>query len=243
MTQIKQLLLLFCILCSVGCNTTPSPEDTSDEPIVDTTPRQKVKISTTYGDMVFELFNETPLHRDNFIQLAKDNFYDSLMFHRVQKNFMIQGGDPTSRGIVNPEQVLGEGKLDYTIPPEINSKFVMRQGALVGFHDGVGRNPSKASNGAQFMVIHGQPLKAYQLQDIAEKNSMQYTPDQIMLYERYGGTPIMDGKYTIFGQLIKGQHVLDKIVHAKTLRMQDAKMPDRPVDDIRMQVEVLGLND
>ena len=133
----------------------------------------------------------------------------------------------------------GDGKLDYTIAPEINADFVMRQGALVGFHEGVGKNPSKASNAAQFMVIHGQPLKAYQLQDMSEKNSMQYTPNQIMLYEKHGGSPTLDGKYTIFGQLVEGQYVLDKIVSVKTYRMQDGTLPDRPVEDIRMQVELV----
>lgn len=238
----KNILCLLLLVGLIACNN-DNPADNGEqqdgEEIVDNTPRQKVKIATNYGEMVFELFNETPLHRDNFIKLAKENFYDSLLFHRVQKNFMIQGGDPTSRGEVEPIQVLGEGKLDYTIEAEINPKFIMRQGALVGFHEGIGRNPSKASNAAQFMVIHGQPLKAYQLQDMAQKNNMQYTPNQIMLYEKYGGSPTMDGKYTIFGQLISGQHVLDKIVNAKTFRMQDPKMPDRPVEDIRMTVDVV----
>lgn len=239
--MLRNILYFLLLIGLVACDNEPTTDEQQQQEteVIDNTPRQKVKITTNYGEMVFELFNETPLHRDNFIKLAKDNFYDSLMFHRVQKNFMIQGGDPTSRGQVEPTQVLGEGKLDYTVAAEITPKFIMRQGALVGFHQGVGKNPSKASNATQFMIIHGQPLKSYQLQDLAQKNNMQYTPNQIMLYEKYGGTPVMDGKYTIFGQLISGQHVLDKIVHAKTLRMIDPKMPDRPVEDIRMMVEII----
>ncbi len=238
----KNIFFLLLLLSLGACNTSSTETTTDDEAakaIIDNMPRQKVKISTQYGDMVFELFNQTPMHRDNFIKLTKEGFYNDLMFHRVQSNFMIQGGDPNSKGEVKPEQILGDGKLDYTIAPEINADFVMRQGALVGFHEGVGKNPSKASNAAQFMVIHGQPLKAYQLQDMSEKNSMQYTPNQIMLYEKHGGSPTLDGKYTIFGQLVEGQYVLDKIVSVKTYRMQDGTLPDRPVEDIRMQVELV----
>ncbi len=215
----------------------PNPEENPD-PIIDNTPRTKVRIQTIYGDMVFELFNETPQHRDNFIKLAKEGFYDSLMFHRVQRNFMIQGGDPDSRGEVKPEQLLGMSQLKYTIPAEIIPSFVMRQGALVGFHEGVSKNKSKASHGSQFMVIHGQPLRGYQLQDVSEKNGMQYTPEQIQLYEKYGGTPSMDSKYTIFGQLVEGLYVLNKIVAVKTYRSQDPVLPDRPLKDIRMTVKI-----
>ena len=115
----------------------------------------------------------------------------------------------------------------------------MRQGALCGFHSGVGLHPDKSSHPSQFMLIHGQVLKAYQLQDLSIKNQMDYTPEQIELYEMYGGSPQLDGKYTIFGQIIEGLHILDKIVHAPTHRSLQSNLPDRPVDDIRMVVKVI----
>jgi len=239
-------IILFISGAMIACNSdTPSTEEEEEngqdnqEETVNTQARQRIKISTQYGDMVFELFNETPKHRNNFIKLAQEGFYDSLMFHRVQLNFMIQGGDPDSRGEVKPEQMLGARALNYTIPAEINEKFIMRQGALVGYHQGGKKNRKKASHGSQFMVIHGQPLRKYQIQDISQENGFQYTDQQIKLYEQYGGTPQMDGKYTVFGQLVEGRHVLHKIVNVKTYRMQKPTWPDRPLEDIRMTVTVL----
>lgn len=226
------IIALFFVACS------PDVVENSENAI-EKLPRPRVSITTQYGEMVFELFNETPLHRDNFLKLVKEGFYDSLLIHRVQSNFMIQGGDPDSRGEVAPNQLLGSGGDDKRIAAEIMDKFVMRQGALCGFHNGVGHHPDKSSNAFQFMIIHGQPLKGYQLQDYSVKNGINYTPQQILLYEKYGGSPQLDGKYTIFGQLLEGVHVLDKIVQVKTHRDVTPGLPDRPLEDIRMIVKVL----
>lgn len=226
-------LLFFVVLLlfySCGSSTTDASNNST---------RPKVSIKTSYGEMIIELFNETPLHRDNFLKLAKAGFYDSLMFHRVQPFFMIQGGDPDSKGHVEPNQLLGMDNAEDRIPAEINPNFIMRQGALCGFHSGVGLHPDKSSHPSQFMLIHGQILKAYQLQDVSIKNQMDYTKEQIDLYEMHGGSPQLDGSYTIFGQIIQGIHVLDKIVNAKTYRSIKANLPDRPVDDIRMVVKVI----
>ncbi|BDS14078.1 peptidylprolyl isomerase [Aureispira anguillae] len=231
----KIIYVLFGLgLFFAACTNSSTPPD-----LVIEQPRTKVSIQTQYGEMLIELFNETPKHRDNFLKLVKEGFYDSLLFHRVQPNFMIQGGDPESKGAVAPDYWLGNGNTKDRIPAELNSKFIMRQGALCGFHKGVGHQPDKSSNGSQFMIIHGQALKAYQVKEISLKNKVNYTPEQIHLYEMYGGTPQYDNTYTVFGQIIKGMNVLDKIVQAKTHRSVDPTLPDRPIEDIRMIVNIV----
>jgi cyclophilin family peptidyl-prolyl cis-trans isomerase len=231
-------LLFLLVFNACTSETTPnndSEDNTSTE--IEAMPRQKVSIKTQYGEIIVELFNETPKHRDNFLKLAKEGFYDSLMFHRIQPNFMIQGGDPDSRGIVPASQALGLNDSIERIPAEINPNFIMRQGALCGFHTGLGRHPNRSSNGSQFIIIHGTPIKGYQLNQAALTNNMDYTPDQIHLYEMYGGSPQLDGRHTIFGQILEGTHILDKIVHAKTHSPGEGKLPDRPIEDIRMIVK------
>lgn len=226
------LMGLFLSACTPNSNNQELPETPE-------LPRPKVSIHTQYGEMIVELFNETPKHRDNFLKLVQEGFYDSLLFHRVQPNFMIQGGDPSSRGIVPPEKLLGTYDSLPRIPAEINSKFIMRQGALCGFHTGIGHHPDKSSNGSQFMIIHGQALKSYQIKEFSLKNKIDYSPEQIQLYEMYGGTPQYDNMYTVFGQIVEGMHVLDKIVQAPTHRSVDPNLPDRPIEDIHIHAKIL----
>lgn len=233
------LFLLMGLLISACTPSTPSDPVVEEREAIEALPRPKVSITTQYGKIVLELFNETPKHRDNFLKLAQEGFYDSLLFHRVQPNFMIQGGDPDSRGSVPPEQYLGMGNADNRIPAEISSKFILRQGALCGFHTGVGHHPDKSSNGSQFMIIHGQPLKGYQVKELSLKTKVDYTPEQIKLYEMYGGTPQYDNRYTVFGQIVEGLPVLEKIAQAKTYRSTDGTLPDRPIEDVRMIVKVI----
>lgn len=239
MQQAFYLFLLLGLLISACTPSAPSDPVKAEQEAIEALPRPKVSITTQYGEIVLELFNETPKHRDNFLKLAQEGFYDSLLFHRVQPNFMIQGGDPDSRDSVPPEQYLGMGNAENRIPAEISSKFIMRQGALCAFHTGIGHHPDKSSNGSQFMIIHGQPLKAYQVNQLSLKTKVDYTPEQIKLYEMYGGTPQYDNMYTVFGQILEGLPVLEKIVQAKTYRSIDGKLPDRPIEDIRMIVKVL----
>jgi peptidyl-prolyl cis-trans isomerase B (cyclophilin B) len=233
------LFLLMGLLISACTPSTPSDPVVEERDAIEALPRPKVSISTQYGEIILELFNETPKHRDNFLKLAQEGFYDSLLFHRVQPNFMIQGGDPDSRDSVPPEQYLGMGNSENRIPAEISSKFIMRQGALCAFHKGIGHYPDKSSNGSQFMIIHGQPLKGYQVKELSLKTRVDYTPEQIKLYEMYGGTPQYDNMYTVFGQVLEGMPVLEKIVQAKTHRSVEPTLPDRPIEDIRMVVKVI----
>ena len=233
------LFLLMGLLISACTPATPSDPVAEERDAIEALPRPKVSITTQYGEIILELFNETPKHRDNFLKLAQEGFYDSLLFHRVQPNFMIQGGDPDSRDSVPPEQYLGMGNAENRIPAEISSKFIMRQGALCAFHTGIGHHPDKSSNGSQFMIIHGQPLKEHQVKDLSLKTKVDYTSEQIKLYEMYGGTPQYDNMYTVFGQLIEGLPVLEKIVQAKTYRSIEPTLPDRPIEDIRMVVKII----
>ncbi len=152
---------------------------------------------------------------------------------------MAQGGDPDSRGEVSPETFLGMHQMEYRIPAEINPQFLMRQGALCGYHSGIGAHPDKSSNGSQFMLIHGQPVRAYQLQAIGLEQKRSYTPEQILTYEQYGGLPKYDGKYTVFGQVTDGLDILEQIVQVPTHRSVDSQLPDRPLEDIRMTITIL----
>lgn len=235
--------LLLGLLLFTACETTPEAPEISQEEqqaaAIAALPRAQVKITTQYGDMVVELFNETPQHRDNFLKLVKDGFYDSLLIHRVQPNFMAQAGDPESRGEVPADQFLGMHQMDYRIPAEINPKFLMRQGALCGYHRGVKAVPDQSSNGSQFMLIHGQPIREYQLKAIGLEKNRTYSPEEIATYEQYGGLPQYEGKYTIFGQIVEGLKVLDQIVQVPTHRSVNSSLPDRPLEDIYMTMTVL----
>lgn len=248
--KVKYLSLPYWGLLAIGlfsfgaCESAPQKEPTLSKEAqkaaaIAALPRAKVKITTLYGEMIVELFNETPLHRDNFLKLVKEGFYDSLLIHRVQPNFMAQAGDPESRGNVPVDQFLGMHQMEYRVPAEINPKFLMRQGALCGYHSGKAAHPDKSSNGSQFMLIHGQPIRAYQLQAIGLEQNKTYTPKQINIYEQYGGLPQYDGDYTVFGQLIEGLKVLDKIVQVPTHRSVKSNLPDRPLKDIHLTMTIL----
>jgi cyclophilin family peptidyl-prolyl cis-trans isomerase len=237
-------ILMLGILFLGACgNDGPSAPTLSEEEkkaaAIAALPRAKVQITTQYGKMVVELFNETPQHRNNFLKLVKEGFYDSLLIHRVQPNFMAQAGDPTSRGEVPPEQFLGMHQMDYRIPAEIHPQFLMRQGALCGYHSGLQAHPDKSSNGSQFMLIHGQPIRAYQLKAIGLEQNRTYSPEQIAIYEQYGGLPQYDGKYTVFGQIVEGLKVLEQIVQVQTHRSVNSQLPDRPLEDIHLQMTIL----
>lgn len=246
MLYYRYLFLIGGLLWALASCTAPATPDEDIDPetarlqaIADSIaalPRAQVQIETRHGSMTIELFNETPLHRDNFVDKVKSGFYDSLLIHRVQPNFMAQGGDPDSRGEVPEEQFLGTRQLKYTIPSEIQPGFILRHGALCGFHN---NHPDKASHGSQFMLIHGQPLRTYQIKQVGLEKNREYTPEEIATYEQYGGLPQHDGKYTVFGQVIKGEKVLDQIVYAPTLRSTNSSLPDRPIEDIRLRMTLL----
>jgi peptidyl-prolyl cis-trans isomerase B (cyclophilin B) len=241
-----------------------------------------VTIKTDYGNMIAILYDETPKHKENFIKLAKEHYFDSTLFHRVIEGFMIQGGDPDSKK-AQPGQPLGRGGPGYTIDAEFNPKFFHHKGALSAARLGDAQNPSKASSGSQFYIVQGRKMSEAEVtmdqmklnqalqqffQDPANRaaydsgaaiyntgdmnlyqdfivrllpriekstginTEKQVAPEVLKAYTTVGGAPTLDGGYTVFGKLIKGEDVLDKIAAVP-------KGPgDRPLQDVRMTVTV-----
>lgn len=240
-----------------------------------------ITIKTKYGDMVAVLYDETPKHKENFIKLAQEHFFDSTLFHRVIEGFMIQGGDPESKSAV-PGQPLGRGGPGYTIEAEFNPKFIHERGALSAARLGDQQNPTKASSGSQFYVVQGTKMTEAELKNDATKYDMAlqqffkndankpvydsivalYQSGDMQRYQEYlmqikprvesatgmsttqevslerlkayttvGGAPSLDGGYTVFGKVIKGLEVVDKIA-----AVQKGPGGERPLEDIRMTV-------
>lgn len=191
-----------------------------------------VKIETTMGDMVVKLYNETPKHRDNFIKLVKEGSYNDLLFHRVISNFMIQGGDPNSRN-AKPGQMLGDGGLDYTIPAEFNPALFHKKGALAAARQGDEVNPNKESSSCQFYIVQGNLWDANRLKMVEQRMGKSFSPEQAEVYATVGGTPFLDGDYTVFGEVVEGMDVIDKIASVKCGAM------DRPVEDVKMRMTII----
>lgn len=184
-----------------------------------------IEITTNYGTMIARLYNNTPLHRDNFIKLVKQGFYDSLLFHRVISGFMIQGGDPTSKNAA-ADAMLGAGEVPNapTIPAEFNKNLIHKKGALAAARD---NNPDKKSSNCQFYIVQGKKM------DTAQLGNNNYTHQQKEIYQRIGGTPFLDNNYTVFGEVFIGMDVIDKIAATKTGNA------DRPLENVRMKMRVI----
>lgn len=243
----------------------------------------KVKISTSYGDIVVRLYDETPAHRDNFLKLAREGFLNGTLFHRVIKEFMIQGGDPESKGAPKG-RMLGSGDAGYTLPAEFNPALYHKRGALSAARQGDQVNPEKRSSGCQFYIVWGKTYSQGQMGQLARQMEMQAVQsvfnelamqrrDQIMdmrrnrdreglsalqdelvaeanaivtekglgkmseeqkkVYTTVGGTPFLDGQYTVFGEVEEGLELVGKIQEVAT----DGN--DRPLEDIAMTVSVV----
>ncbi len=197
-------------------------------------PRPEVLLETTEGNIRIALYNETPRHRDNFLRLVDEHFYDSLLFHRVISNFMIQAGDPDSRH-AEPGAELGEGDLGYTIEPEFRLPDIYhRRGVVAAAREGDDVNPEHRSSACQFYIVCRKTLstatlKQVQLRlDTLTNNQVKLTPEQISTYRRIGGTPHLDGQYTVFGEVVEGMDVVDRI------QRKDTDDNDRPVYDVRI---------
>ena len=191
-----------------------------------------VKIETSYGDIVVKLYNETPRHRDNFIKLVREGVYNDLLFHRVIKNFMIQGGDPNSRN-AKPGQMLGNGTLGYTIPAEFNPSLIHKKGALAAARMGDDVNPKKESSSCQFYIVQGEKWDGSRLRMVELQSGKTFTKEQAEVYATVGGTPFLDGEYTVFGEVVEGLDVVDKIAGVPCDPM------DRPVTDVKMKMTVI----
>ena len=247
-----------------------------------------VLIETDHGNIKIKLYNETPQHRDNFLKLAKEGFYDGTLFHRVIKDFMIQGGDPDSKTAA-PGQQLGSGGPGYTVPAEINTQFAHTKGKLSAARQGDQVNPERRSSGSQFYIVHGRTFSPADLDMMAMRanqqaeitmchnflrlpenkemmdkwnqlaqardnaglqtmvseiipkaeatqgklQKMEYTEEQKQAYQSLGGAPHLDGQYTVFGEVVEGLDVIDKIAAV------DVNQGDRPLQDVKMKMTVL----
>jgi cyclophilin family peptidyl-prolyl cis-trans isomerase len=183
-----------------------------------------VLISTSMGDIKVMLYNETPLHRDNFLELAKSGKFDGSVFHRVINRFMIQGGGSASVGTIDnrPE-----------IPAEINAKFIHKKGALAAARTGDHVNPERKSSGSQFYIVQGQTYPVDRVTQMQERSGVTYTEEQKKVYAELGGTPHLDMQYTVFGEVIEGLDIVDKIAAVKT------HQADVPVEAIPMKVTII----
>jgi peptidylprolyl isomerase len=251
--------------------------------------KETVLIETSYGIMKIKLYEETPIHKANFLKLVKEQYFDSLLFHRVINQFMIQGGDHLSK-YAKAEDSLGHGEIGYSLPAEFNRKLIHKKGRLAAARDGDDINPKQESSPSQFYIVMGkqrtiEDLKKYEeridkahymrclrsfmqsnegkqlnsekerlttenkmdsaalvtahIESLIEKEHLKtakykFNDEQIKTYTTVGGTPHLDGSYTVFGEVIEGLEVIDKIAGVKT----DNR--DRPLEDIRMKVRLMN---
>jgi len=191
---------------------------------------QFVRISTDKGSCVVLLYNQTPLHRDNFVKITQEGKLSETLFHRVIKSFMIQGGDPDSK-TAKPGQALGDGDWGYTVPAEFRDSLYHKKGVIAAARDDI---PSKASSACQFYLAQGKVFTDEQL-DLLEQNKLKRKIPtwQREVYKTLGGIPHLDQNYTVFGEVVQGIEMIDTIAAVKT------GAADRPVEDVRMTVTVL----
>lgn len=279
--MIRNLILFATIVISMAAcskaKSEPANEQTSIESEMENKATQadsanvRVLVKTTMGDFTVMLYGDTPEHRDNFVKLANEHYYDSLLFHRVIENFMVQAGDPNSKN-APAGKMLGDGDPSYTLPAEIVfPKHYHKRGALAAARTGDQVNPERRSSGSQFYVVTGQVFSGEQMQQMAIKAAFDqlaeqhmdsirammtrrdqpglqalqdklvkeartmvaegkgpYSTEMIKTYTTEGGTPHLDGQYSVFGEVIDGMDTIDKIQKAETDRN------DRPTQDVRI---------
>jgi len=194
--------------------------------------KRDVELFTTAGNIVLRLYDSTPLHRDNFLKLVKAHYYDSMLFHRVIKNFMIQSGDPESKRAV-AGQPLGNGGPGYLIPAEFRPSLFHKKGVLAAARTGDDVNPEKQSSASQFYIVQGRQFTDKELDsiEIVRLKGCKLPEAHREVYKTTGGTPQLDQNYTVFGEVVKGQDVVDAIANTATSKGPDK---DRPLQDIRI---------
>jgi len=239
------VILSFCVFVSTGQVKKTVIKKTSTtakiKPIVKAKPKipvtilpakpvgVRVKITTNMGEIVVRLYDKTPMHRDNFLKLVNDHFYDSLLFHRIIAGFMIQGGDPESKHAI-PDIMLGKGDIGYTVPAEFDSTFYHKKGALAAART---NNPEKASSGCQFYIVQGKKISDEELDMITLQTGIYFSSARRMTYKMLGGTPKLDMNYTVFGEVESGIEVVDQIAQLQKNEF------DRPLKDVLMKMEVV----
>lgn len=278
MTRKYIYMLCATVMAAISCSMTNNDTNIKNETNVDNSKNTRVEIKTTLGDIVVELYNDTPKHRDNFLKLVKEGYYDGVLFHRVIKDFMVQTGDGNSK-TAKPDDMLGTGDPGYTIPAEfVYPKYFHKKGALAAARTGDQVNPERASSGSQFYIVTGRVCSADEMHMIEQrleygqkqsifqslamqhrdkiidmqrngdreglakleqelipqveaeyaKNPVKLTEEQRNAYTTVGGAPHLDGQYTVFGEVVSGIEVVDKIQNVTT------GANDRPVEDIKI---------
>lgn len=193
--------------------------------------KRDIEMVTTEGTIVLRLYDATPLHRDNFLRLVKTHYFDSLLFHRVIEHFMIQSGDPDSKR-AEAGKPLGEGGPAYTVPAEFNVSLFHKKGTLAAARESDDVNPQKASSASQFYIVQGKKYTDGALDTLEQKKLKRKIPaEQREVYKTLGGTPSLDQKYTVFGEVVKGLEIVDKIAAVPTSKGEDL---DRPLQDVRI---------
>jgi peptidyl-prolyl cis-trans isomerase B (cyclophilin B) len=214
MKKILIFILLFCTVQTFGAK----PKN------------QYVRITTSFGECIIRLYNETPLHRDNFLKLAKEGVYNNTLFHRVVNEFMIQGGDPDSQS-APAGKLLGQGDLGYTVPAEFRDSLFHKKGVLAAARD---NRPDKASSSCQFYIVQGKKFSDGQLDQLeTQRLQHKFSPAQREIYKTLGGTPHLDQSYTVYGEIVKGLDMIDRIAIVAT------DDNNRPLADVPMRVSIL----
>ncbi len=274
MNRTTPALLLFLLLW-IGFSACTGKKNKEEKSVSGDNREMYVTLKTSVGDIKIRLYDETPLHRDNFLKLARDDFYDGVLFHRIIQHFMIQTGDPDSRHAEKGE-LLGNGGPGYTLPAEIKPGLFHKRGAVAAARMGDMQNPEKASSGSQFYIVQGRKFtdaeldKAEKRIDVMMRNAVYYhfiqqltkayadsgkAPDQAFIqqeamleatdsiaritpyrftqeqrdiYKTQGGAPHLDGNYTVFGEVVEGMDIVDKIAAVPT------DQNDRPLEDVRI---------
>ena len=227
--QVKKKVVKKPVTNAVKKKATPKPSAKLKDTIASKASEVRVRIATDLGEIIVKLSNKTPLHRDNFVKLVNDHFYDSLLFHRVISRFMIQGGDPESKN-APPDIMLGKGDVGYMIPAEFDTTLYHKKGALAAARN---NNPERASSGCQFYLVQGKTYTDEELNMIEQQSGVRFNSAKRMTYKMLGGTPQLDMNYTVFGEVESGQEVIDQIANAA----RDNN--NRPLTDVHMSMEII----
>lgn len=210
------LVFLFLVSCS------------AQKKVRTTDYKKDILLETNYGNITLRLSNETPLHRDNFLLLVKNKYYNGILFHRVINDFMIQAGDPESKK-APVDKLLGNGGPNYTIPAEFKSTLFHEKGVIAAARKGDDVNPAKASSGSQFYIVQGKTWTDEELdiQETTRLKGRKIPEEHRAIYQTMGGTPHLDQNYTVFGKVVTGLEVLDSIAAVPT-----NENTNRPIKDV-----------